>query len=62
MHAAGDARSLAAVIRRAATEEGLWQRLHDGIVVPAGREAMVEGMVEVYEARNKQAAIQHAAA
>jgi len=46
--AAGDARSLADAIRRAATEEGLWDRLHDGIVVPAGREAMVEGMLAAY--------------
>jgi glycosyltransferase involved in cell wall biosynthesis len=48
---AGDARSLAAVIKRAATEEGLWERLHAGIEMPPAAEVMVEGMVEVYRVR-----------
>jgi glycosyltransferase involved in cell wall biosynthesis len=45
---AADAHSLAEVIRRAATEDGLWDRLHAGIVVPAGRETMVAEMIGVY--------------
>jgi glycosyltransferase involved in cell wall biosynthesis len=45
---AGDARALAAVIRRAATEEELWERLVDRIEKPAGREVMVEGMMGAY--------------
>ncbi len=47
--AAGDARSLAHTMRRAATEDGLWEGLVAGIEVPAGREAMVEGMIGVYQ-------------
>ena len=46
--AAGDARSLASAIKRAATEEGLWERLHAGIELPPAAEVMVEGMLEVY--------------
>jgi glycosyltransferase involved in cell wall biosynthesis len=45
---AGDARSLAGAIKRAATEEGLWERLHAGIAMPPGAEVMVEGMMAVY--------------
>jgi glycosyltransferase involved in cell wall biosynthesis len=45
---AGDARSLAGVIKRAATEEGLWERLHAGIEMPPAAEVMVEGMMGVY--------------
>lgn len=37
----GDARALASTIRRAATEEGLWDRLAGGIAPPAPRAAMV---------------------
>jgi glycosyltransferase involved in cell wall biosynthesis len=48
---AGDARSLAAVLRRAATEEGLWERLHAGIEAPARAEVMVDGMMGVYDGR-----------
>jgi len=46
---AGDARSLAATMRRAATEAGLWERLSDGVTPPPARELMVEGMVECYQ-------------
>lgn len=44
----GSARALAETIKRAATEEGLWQRLHEALPVPPSREAMVEGMLAVY--------------
>jgi glycosyltransferase involved in cell wall biosynthesis len=47
---AGDARSLASVIKRAATEEGLWERLHAGIEMPPAAEVMVQGMIGVYGA------------
>jgi hypothetical protein len=36
------------VIKRAATEEGLWERLHAGIEMPPAAEVMVEGMMGVY--------------
>jgi glycosyltransferase involved in cell wall biosynthesis len=45
---AGDARALAATMRRAATEEGLWERLSAGVSSPPARDAMVDGMVGVY--------------
>jgi glycosyltransferase involved in cell wall biosynthesis len=45
---AADARALAATIRRAATDDGLWEQLAAGIDLPAGREVMVEGMVDAY--------------
>ncbi len=45
---AADARGLAAVMRRAATEEGLWESLAEGIVPPPARELMVEGVVGCY--------------
>lgn len=44
----GSARALAGTIKRAATEDGLWQRLHDALPSPPSREEMVEGMVAVY--------------
>jgi glycosyltransferase involved in cell wall biosynthesis len=44
----GDARALAAIMRRASTEPGLWERLAGGIASPAGRDEMVEGMAAVY--------------
>ncbi len=47
---AADAQSLAATIRRAATEDGLWDRLHDGIAVPPGVDTMVRDMIGVYGA------------
>jgi glycosyltransferase involved in cell wall biosynthesis len=45
----GDARALADTMRRAATEEGLWQRLSSGIKPPPARADMVEGFLEVYQ-------------
>ena len=45
---AADARGLAAVMRRAATEDGLWDRLVVGIDAPPARGAMVEGMMGCY--------------
>ena len=44
----GDARALARTMRRACTEEGLWDRLVEGIEVPPERAAMVEGFRGVY--------------
>jgi glycosyltransferase involved in cell wall biosynthesis len=46
----GDAASLAATIRRAATEEGLWERLHEAVPVPPSRAAMADGYLALYEA------------
>jgi glycosyltransferase involved in cell wall biosynthesis len=44
----GDARALAETMQRAATEPGLWEQLAAGILPPAGREAMVQGYMQVY--------------
>lgn len=46
--AVGDARALAAVIRRACEEPGLWDRLADGVKAPTPRAAMVSGFLELY--------------
>jgi glycosyltransferase involved in cell wall biosynthesis len=59
---AGDAHSLAAAIRRAATEDGLWNRLHDGIAVPPGVGDMVRDMIGVYGAARGAARPRHDAA
>jgi glycosyltransferase involved in cell wall biosynthesis len=53
---AGDARSLAAVIQRAATEEGLWKKLTTGIRAPPSNDAMVNGITQTYE-RQKASAL-----
>jgi len=47
----GDPRALAAAIRRACEEDGLWQRLHDALPEPPGRELMVEGYLPLYRLR-----------
>jgi len=39
----GDHRALARVMRRCATEEGLWEHLRETLPVPPGRGEMVEG-------------------
>jgi len=44
----GDARSLAEVIKRACTEEGLWKKLSQGIKPPASREDMAEMYHQIY--------------
>ncbi len=44
----GDARALAETIRRACTEDGLWQSLAAGITPPPGRAEMVQGYLNVY--------------
>ena len=44
----GDPVSLAATIRRAATEDGLWERLSQATPEPPSREAMVEGYLALY--------------
>jgi glycosyltransferase involved in cell wall biosynthesis len=41
-------RSLADVIRRAATEDGLWETLSSGIQAPPTRDEMVEGYLQIY--------------
>jgi glycosyltransferase involved in cell wall biosynthesis len=43
-----DASSLAQTIRRACTEKGLWERLVQGIKVPASENVMVDGFLKVY--------------
>jgi glycosyltransferase involved in cell wall biosynthesis len=45
----GDARALAEAMRRACTQEGLWDRLAAGIKPPPGREEMLEGYLSVYQ-------------
>ena len=45
----GDARSLAQVMRRACTEDRLWDRLVDGIRPPGGREVMAEHFYGIYK-------------
>jgi glycosyltransferase involved in cell wall biosynthesis len=44
----GDHRSLAAAMRRACTEEGLWDRLRAALPHPPSRSVMVAGYVESY--------------
>jgi glycosyltransferase involved in cell wall biosynthesis len=44
----GDARALAETMRRACTEEGLWDRLAGGIKQPCGRAEMTGAFMEVY--------------
>ena len=44
-----DANSLAQAIRRACTEVGLWQRLVDGITLPATEQDMANGFLSVYK-------------
>ena len=46
----GDARSLAEVMRRACTEESLWNNLVAGIRSPMSREAMTNSFLDVYRA------------
>jgi glycosyltransferase involved in cell wall biosynthesis len=43
-----DPRALAAVMHRACTEDGLWQRLHDAIRPPPSRAAMADGYLRLY--------------
>jgi len=43
-----DARSLADVMRRACTEEGLWEKLTRGIKPPMNREEMAEMFFQTY--------------
>lgn len=49
LFALGDARALAETMRRACSEEGLWERLAAGISAPPGRDVMVDGFLEVYQ-------------
>jgi glycosyltransferase involved in cell wall biosynthesis len=46
----GDARALAAVMRRACEQEGLWDRLAGGITPPADAAAMASAFLSVYAA------------
>jgi glycosyltransferase involved in cell wall biosynthesis len=46
--AVADPRSLAEVIRRACTEDGLWDRVAAGVQPPAGRDVMVGQFLDVY--------------
>ena len=50
----GDAASLAATIRRACTEEGLWEKLHAAVPEPPSRAAMADGFQVLYELRWSQ--------
>ena len=53
----GDARSLAETMRRAATEDGLWEQLVDGITPPPSREEMTEEYLEIYESTDMRMAV-----
>ena len=44
----GDAKALAEMIRRACTEEGIWERLVAALPEPPRRETMVAGYREAY--------------
>lgn len=44
----GDARSLAATIRRAVTEEGLWEKLRAGLPEPPSRPTMAAAFLKLY--------------
>jgi glycosyltransferase involved in cell wall biosynthesis len=46
----GDPAALAATIRRACTEEGLWQRLHGAVPAPPSRAAMADAYLALYDA------------
>jgi glycosyltransferase involved in cell wall biosynthesis len=46
----GDPASLAASLGRAATEDGLWDRLHASVPEPPSRTAMADGYLALYEA------------
>jgi glycosyltransferase involved in cell wall biosynthesis len=46
----GDAAALAATIRRACTEDGLWERLHAAVPAPPSRAAMADGFLALYDA------------
>ena len=48
----GDHRALAQTMRRACTEEGLWERLAAALPAPPSRETMVEGFFELYTDRS----------
>ena len=48
----GDPSSLAKVMYRASTEEGLWEYLVDNMAVAPSRSAMVNGFIEVYNDGN----------
>lgn len=50
LFAVADVRALAETIRRACTEEGLWERLVGNIQPPASRDVMVAGYLEAYAA------------
>jgi glycosyltransferase involved in cell wall biosynthesis len=47
----GDAVSLAATIKRACTEDGLWDRLHAAVPEPPTRAAMADGYLVLYTGR-----------
>jgi glycosyltransferase involved in cell wall biosynthesis len=47
----GDPRALAETIRRACTQEGLWDRLAAALPKPPRREEMVDGYLEVYKGK-----------
>jgi glycosyltransferase involved in cell wall biosynthesis len=46
----GDPAALAATIRRACTEDGLWDRLHEAVPEPPSRAAMADGFLALYDA------------
>lgn len=46
----GDPAALAATIRRACSEAGLWERLHAAVPAPPSRAAMADGFLALYDA------------
>ena len=56
----GDARSLAGVMRRACSEDDLWDKLTTGIKPPMNRKTMAEMFYELYEAESDAPRAAHA--
>jgi glycosyltransferase involved in cell wall biosynthesis len=54
----GDPRSLAETMRRAATENGLWERLVEGLPEPPSRPAMAAGFLRLYRGDAANAALE----
>ena len=45
----GDPAALAATIKRACTEDGLWERLHESLPAPPSRAVMADSYLELYQ-------------
>nr|WP_294505478.1 glycosyltransferase family 4 protein [uncultured Rhodopila sp.] len=52
----GDARALAAVMRRACTEDGLWRKLHDALPAYPRRDVMAKNFLRLYNEADEEVA------